>query len=597
MLRNVIKLSDGTRIESGADVKYAIQSCTITESVNSGTELTLGSTCCSCLEATIIDTAGDLSLAAGQLIKLYKADDSGNETLAGTFRLEMPTRKSESIYKITAYDLIADLDVDATQFLKEFDNWGCTLAEFADRLCDYCGLRFHNTDFPNCTFPVPQFYKSGVTGRQIMQWVAEIAGCFCRANASAEIELVWYTRPDTEVVISPTGDRYYFSGALTYEDYNVAAIDAVKLRLADGENGALWPDGNANNPYIITGNPILLAEVTENLLPYLNSISERLADMDTYKPCKVSLPAGMDIRPGHKVQVVDKHGNQFTTYVMTKTQSGQRDTLECTGSARRDSATATNNRTHQQLAAEQQAYADSAAQSAAKNAVSAQTQQDIFNKLTDNYTIQGIYAQDGKWYINASVAKIEQLKADDIVAGILRSKGGNTYFNLDTGAIVTDSITAEGGKIAGWTLKPHKLSKGEFGSTNYIGFYSSFPSGEDGNLDSSGASGNTHAKIGNVLSDNWRIIAGKNFGVTRDGQLAASNADISGTITATSGKIANWTISDKGYLEGSGGANTIRLYPKGKEYAGYTFYLVIYDSGGGVPVGGITETGWKTIAG
>jgi len=520
MLRNVIKLSDGTRIESGADVKYAIQSCTITESVNSGTELTLGSTCCSCLEATIIDTVGDLSLAAGRIIQLYKADDSNSESLAGIFRLEMPTRKSENIYKITAYDLIADLDVDATQFLKEFDSWGCTLAEFADRLCDYCGLRLHNTDFPNCTFPVPQFYKSGVTGRQIMQWIGEIAGCFCRANTSAEIELAWYTSPDTEVVIRPTGDRYYFAGALTYEDYNVATIDAVKLRLADGENGALWPDGSANNPYIITGNPILLAEVTEALLPYLNSISERLADMDTYKPCKVSLPAGMDIRPGHKVQVEDKHGNQFTTYVMTKTQSGQRDTLECTGSARRDSATATNNKTPTQVARE---------------AVDSQTQQDIFNKLTNNGAIQGIYAQDGKWYINAEQVNIQNLKvrAADITGVItVLDSDGDPLFSAGGNAV----------KIAGWNVDNNSFYSGPKFSNSQCFFCTG---------------SNTAMSIGGSEEiSGWMIKAGSNFGITTSGALYASDAYIrgkivatsgsfTGTITAENGQIGSWKIGDK----------------------------------------------------
>lgn len=445
-MRNIIVLPDGTRISSGSAAQHAIQSCTVTECVNSDTELTLGSTCCACLEVTIITKDETLGLSAGQAITLYKADDSGTETKVGTFRLETPTKQSDNFYKVTAYDNVSKLDKDLSTWLKGLAGWPYTLITFAGMICSACGLTLATTSIPNGSFPVPQFYKSGVTGRQLMQWIGEIAARFCRADAAGNIELAWYT--SSGVTIRPTGDRYYFAGALTNEDYEVAAIDAVKLRLADSDDGALWPSGDADNPYIITGNPILLASVTTALEPYLTVIQQQLAALPTYKPCKISLPAGLDIRAGHTVQIVDKKGNTFTTCVMTKTQSGQRDTMECTGSARRGSSTAANNKTAAQIAAEQESYA----QSAARQAVDAQTWQEIFDKWTDNGNIQGIFAQDGIWIFNAAVAKITNLVADLITAGRLKSADGKTYFDLDPGEIVsTDAqgniITISGGAI------------------------------------------------------------------------------------------------------------------------------------------------------
>lgn len=464
MLRNLIELNDGIQIRSGSDAKYAIQSCTITESVNNGTELMLGSACCSCLEATILDTVGDLSLSAGQEVALYKENDAGSKIRVGTFRLEAPTRKSENVYKITAYDRVADLDKDLSDWLKGLDGWPYDLAAFAGMVCEACGLTLVTTDIPNGSFPVQKFHKAGVTGRRLMEWICEIACRFCRANADGDIELGWYT--SSGVTIRPTGDRYYFAGALAYEDYKVAAIDAVKLRLADSDSGALWPqvvmgtltgndylnirsgagtnyakvgelaqgdeveileqttlsDGTvwgrieegwicitgymtletiaAENPYIITGNPILLAKVSVELLPCLEVIQSQLATLPEYKPCKVSLPAGLDIRAGHTVQIVDKHGNQFTTCVMTKTQTGQRDTLECTGSARRDSSTAANNQTAAQVA---------------QQAVDNQTQKELFNKLTNGGQAQGLFmGDDGQVYLNVSYAVAGLLSADHI---------------------------------------------------------------------------------------------------------------------------------------------------------------------------------------
>jgi hypothetical protein len=44
------------------------------------------------------------------------------------------------------------------------------------------------------------------------------------------------------------------------------------------------------------------------------------------------------------------------------------------------------------------------------------------------------------------------------------------------------------------------------------------------------------------LKNDWFLWTGGNFGVDKDGKLYATEADISGKITATSGNIGNWEI-------------------------------------------------------
>lgn len=46
--------------------------------------------------------------------------------------------------------------------------------------------------------------------------------------------------------------------------------------------------------------------------------------------------------------------------------------------------------------------------------VKGQTSEDVFNRLTDHGRIQGIYIEDGKWYINAELAKIINLFAENV---------------------------------------------------------------------------------------------------------------------------------------------------------------------------------------
>lgn len=80
--------------------------------------------------------------------------------------------------------------------------------------------------------------------------------------------------------------------------------------------------------------------------------------------------------------------------------------------------------------------------------VSQLTQQIVFNKLTNNGQLQGLFMQDGNLYINASY----------LSTGIIADKAGKFSLNMTTGkAILRDGefsgkITATSGTIGGWTI-------------------------------------------------------------------------------------------------------------------------------------------------
>ncbi len=408
MLKTIIVLPDGTEISSGSNAENAIKNVSLTECVNSGDELTIGSACANALEVTLITPASGLTVPVGTDVAVYK-DESGNRTKIGVFTLEKPTRPTANTMKLTGYDHVAKLDKDLTQWLNSLTGWPYTLIAFAGMVCAACGLTFKAADVPNGGFPVNQFTRSSVTGRQLMQWLGQICCRFCRANVDGDIEFAWYT--DSGKEITPSGELYYFQNGLTYENYQTAPVDAVQIRLADSENGALWPTAPADaNAYIISGNAILDARITEDLAPVLANILDELKNV-SYTPCKVSMPAILDIRAGTTVHITDKNGASFVAYVMTKKQTGQKDTLECTGSYRRDSTTAANNQSQ-----------SAAAASAARGAFDGMTQEQIFNKLTDNGKIQGLYVQDGKWYINAEVAQIINLITNHLLSKTEKAK-------------------------------------------------------------------------------------------------------------------------------------------------------------------------------
>lgn len=431
MYRTLIQLSDGTEISSGLSESIYIKNSKIRESVNAGYELTLGSVCATEATLTVVTDIPSIRVAQGTEFTLFKVSDSGDRTCIGLFTAEQPTRVSSNSYSVTAYDRVIRLEKDLTSWISELTEWPYSLGTFAAMVCRECGLTLRTTSFLNDDFPVEKFQVAGVTGRRIMEWVGQLAARFVRATTEGDIELAWYQ--STDLTFTPSGDLYYYSGSLQYEDYEVAPIDAVQVRLADSDAGLLWPAVPSNyNVYILRGNR-LLSSITEATRPYIESIGTELGQF-TYTPCKVSVPANMQVRAGSIVSIRTRDDRVLSMYVMHRTQSGQRDELECTGSVRRDDASAYDPDPR------------TTAEDAAEGALKRQSQLDIFNKLTNNGQIEGLFMeQDGQVYINASY----------ISTGVLASKDGkNFYLNLDEGVLEMNasSLQIQGKSISEFTL-------------------------------------------------------------------------------------------------------------------------------------------------
>lgn len=347
MLRTLIVLKDGAEIFSGSVAENAVQSTLIKETVNNAKELSLGSVCPTMLDVKIKTAGGVLSVEESDELSVYSVSESGERTLVGMFTATKPTRPSANTMKLIAYDRVTWLDKDLTAWLAGLSNWPYSLITFADMVCEACGLTLVNDSIPNGDYQVQKFSANGITGRKLMQWVGEIAGRFCRATPEGEIEFAWYE--PSGVSITPDGDRFYYQNGLTYEDYSVVPIEKVQIKLTQDDVGVVWPDETGEkNTYIISGNYLLTTSSSSALLPLAQTLYEQLKDV-TYTPCKVTVPASMDLHAGHTVQITDRNGKTFTSYVMTKTQSGQRDTLECTGSQRRDSTSVVNNESYRAL--------------------------------------------------------------------------------------------------------------------------------------------------------------------------------------------------------------------------------------------------------
>lgn len=148
-----------------------------------------------------------------------------------------------------------------------------------------------------------------------------------------------------------------------------------------------------------------------------------------------------------------------------------------------------------------------AANTAASNAVNNQTQTDIFNKLTNNGKLKGIYMENGELYINATYLKSGDISADRISGGTLVLGGANNVngkmsirnaSNVEIGRWDKDGIYINGGSVYCKTstsgasiyggrmhLTYDNTEVGDIG-TNYMSGYTSYK-GLVFDLESSGA--------------------------------------------------------------------------------------------------------------
>lgn len=407
-MRNLIILPDGTEIYSGDFRGNNLRSATLKQCVNSETELTLGSVCTAILECKLQTPNGALNIAAGTEITLYKVDDAGTRHKVGLFTLEKPTRPSAHTYKLTAYDRISWLDKDLTEWLAGLEGWPYKVIDFAHMVAAQCGLVLKNTSLLNGDYQIRKFSGQGITGRRLMEWIGQICAKFCRATPDGEIEFAWYSKkfnieiaptaytregagyevsfadgnlsidsPAVEssddgagnvtvqglVVVSDDGNGNlvlavddgartglpFFMNSLTYEDYETAPIEKVQIRLTEDDVGAVWPqEAGEKNTYIITGNYLLTTDDPQALQSVAEGIYGAISGV-RYTPSEVSLRANLDTTAGDIVNITDRNGKTISCYIMTMTTKGQRATLECTGSPRRDCSTVVNNETLKSL--------------------------------------------------------------------------------------------------------------------------------------------------------------------------------------------------------------------------------------------------------
>ena len=356
MLKNLIVKSDGTEIDSSL-----ILSCTLTQTLNSGQEFTIGSACTDEIEVEYLAQDDNL-IAKGDVLTLYWVNDSGTKTKVGIYYCEKPNYQglmreisgTSMVYKVVAYDTMSKLDADFSGWLHANQaQFPKTIWQLVQLACQRAGVTLASSGLPiNGSYSVQAFYADDLTCRQIISWAAEAAGCYAHMNADGKLQFLTYTDKRSTVKITPDGasnSTAYYVDSLSYEDYTVKAIEKVQIRQSDSDVGVIYPDSTtATNTYAVQGNLLLTTGTEANLKSVVQNLYNVLKNV-TYTPCKVSVPSSSGLACGQIVHVKDARGREFDTYLMSATMSSGKASFESVGSASRESSSAVNSQSYKNL--------------------------------------------------------------------------------------------------------------------------------------------------------------------------------------------------------------------------------------------------------
>lgn len=380
MALHCLEFESGERIGSGAAGQPGIGGVRLTRAVGSGSVPRLGAVCAARAQIRILEENG--KLAAGDTFRLLR-----DGVLLGKFTISALTRPCPGLVELEAVDFAARLERDVTAWLRN-QPFPMPLLALAKAAAGECGLELENISIPNGELAVPMPDKKSVTGRQLLSWCAELAGCFCHCTPEGALRFGRYR--DSGVTLNP--EDCLLDGVSLTEP---AVEEAIGVRWAGGEAAG-------ERIYRLSGNPLLHeGNVTAAVLEEI-----RLGVPFGYCPGRLQCVGEPGVLPGDMVGVRTRGGRVLRALVTTRVDEAGQVTLRSAGSP----------------------WAGDTVAEEIDQALQSQSQTEIFNKLTDNGRLPGLFMESGQLYINA----------DYLSTGVIRSADGTVQLDLGNNRITID---------------------------------------------------------------------------------------------------------------------------------------------------------------
>ena len=234
--------------------------------------------------------------------------------------------------KITAYDSICKAEKFVDDFIKQ-TTFPITLQAFYNNLLTYLGLEnggflsLNMSDFSNLKQQIKDNFQAiNITGRQILQYIAEMAGGYCLADKNGKIIIGDYSGKNTYPLNSSKYKKYEAS------KFEPERVRYVCAKMNTDDLGVAVGNADLGEEYIIENNPLFYTENENEIKPALTNLMNLLYRFTGgYKPGTIELLEDFGIEVGDRVVI----GNNYF-YVMSKTMSASGCKLECFGNKHRE---------------------------------------------------------------------------------------------------------------------------------------------------------------------------------------------------------------------------------------------------------------------
>lgn len=229
-----------------------------------------------------------------------------------------------NLVSIKAYDAMIKAEAYIDDFI-EAVTFPITIETMFSSLCSYLGVSCGGiqSSLVNETFAVKDNFEAiNITGRQVIQYLAEACGGYAVADKSGAICIKDYSTKS----VALTNANYV---SYTQSNYSVKAIDGLTIRTTSDDIGVSM-GATEGNLYIIENNPLFYTESESEISGACNNLYWKIKRMNTYIPAKAELLQDFGLNCG---DVFTINGNRFMLMKKEITASGT--TFECIGNEER----------------------------------------------------------------------------------------------------------------------------------------------------------------------------------------------------------------------------------------------------------------------
>lgn len=196
-------------------------------------------------------------------IGLFLEDGTVEKVRKGVYIVDEPEYNG-SLITLTCYDNMYRFDKDFSTNLE----YPATLLQIVREACLKCGVTLQTINFPHSDFKIAEIASDeSTTYREILSYIAQIAGCFCRCDVYGRLEIKWFNQTALENPIENRDNLHeidsVFEKTISTDDVVITGVkvtESSKSNNSDDEDKTYMAgtDGYViaveDNPLIANGN-------------------------------------------------------------------------------------------------------------------------------------------------------------------------------------------------------------------------------------------------------------------------------------------------------------------------------------------------------